>query len=89
MSSVETFDVKSESIRVGEWIIERSEAIFLFIVGMLLGLFIFFFTLRIFDGIIRPKYFPALPSVRSPTDGSRRNVGRMFATAIDRYRGLA
>ncbi|EDN97736.1 predicted protein [Sclerotinia sclerotiorum 1980 UF-70] len=62
-STTPTF-VHSETIHIGNWLIQRGEAIFMFIVGMFLGLFFFLFTFRVFDEFIRPVYFAGLPGLR-------------------------
>lgn len=79
-----TVDMWIGRVHIGDWDIDRSEAIFVFIVGMLLGLFFFLFTLRIFDGIIRPKFFPALPSDRNVMERSVRSTGIATAIPTDR-----
>ncbi|TGO76593.1 hypothetical protein BELL_0147g00110 [Botrytis elliptica] len=87
MSPFSAFE-HSGSVSVSERAVDKTAAIVMFVIGMLLGLSFFILTLRIFDETIRPKYFPSLPSFRSSTERVTRSSGGTPITPIERYRGL-
>ncbi|KAI9646314.1 hypothetical protein NHQ30_005755 [Ciborinia camelliae] len=86
MSGVMTFELQGGLIHVGNMVVDRNQAIFMFIIGMMLGIFIFFFTLKLFDQVIRPRCFPTLPSIRNTRLRSLRDTYRAPTTPIERYR---
>jgi len=43
----------------------HSIAAFFFLMGGGLGYIVFYFTLKIFDGVLRPRFFPNLPAFLS------------------------
>lgn len=75
-------------INVSERAVDKTAAIVMFVIGMLLGLSFFIVTLRLFDETIRPKYFPSLPSFRSSTERVTRSSGGTPITPIERYGGV-
>ncbi|TGO53760.1 hypothetical protein BCON_0118g00150 [Botryotinia convoluta] len=87
MSPFSAFE-HSGSVNVSERAVDKTAAIVMFVIGMLLGLSFFIVTLRLFDETIRPKYFPSLPSFRSSTERVTRSSGGTPITPIERYGGL-
>ncbi|KAF5877780.1 uncharacterized protein Bfra_002147ob [Botrytis fragariae] len=78
----------SGSVNVSERAVDKTAAIVMFVIGMLLGLSFFIVTLRLFDETIRPKYFPSLPSFRSSTERVTTSSGGTAITPLERYGGL-
>ncbi|EMR85463.1 hypothetical protein BcDW1_5901 [Botrytis cinerea BcDW1] len=75
MSPLPTFE-HSGGVSVSERTVDKTAAIVMFITGMLLGLSFFVATLRLFDEVIRPRYFPSLPSFRGSTERVTRSSAR-------------
>ncbi|CCD43859.1 hypothetical protein QC760_010285 [Botrytis cinerea] len=87
MSPLPTFE-HSGGVSVSERTVDKTAAIVMFITGMLLGLSFFVATLRLFDEVIRPRYFPSLPSFRGSTERVTRSSGGTRITPIERFRGM-
>ncbi|TEY64855.1 hypothetical protein BOTCAL_0142g00120 [Botryotinia calthae] len=87
MSPLPTFE-HSGSVSVSERAVNKTAAIVMFVIGMLLGLSFFIATLRLFDEVIRPRYFPSLPSFRGSAERVTRSSDDTPITRIERFRGL-
>ncbi|QSZ34977.1 hypothetical protein DSL72_007839 [Monilinia vaccinii-corymbosi] len=88
MSFVGKYDSQDDRIRIGDGFISKSGAFLMLIMGMVLGLFAFVLTQTIFDRVIRPRYFPALPSLGDTTGRSIQRTGSAADTSTARYGGL-